>query len=273
MWLPPEYALAGALVATIGWFVLRRVGRAFAAITSLEVAIVSVLYAAWRYLGEITIASTSGAMRRGQWVWDLQRSLHLPNEVTMQRWTLHSTTLMKFFNGYYIVCHVFPLGAFLVWMWFRRNEHYRVWRNVLGISSLVCIVIQWIPLAPPRMYPELGFVDAGAVYGPRVYDSAGAASAGQLAAMPSMHVAWAIVIGCGVWQARRTKWAIIGPLHALLTVLAVTVPAYHWLSDSIVAAALVALGYAIATLVARQRTDPDRRVARAASRCHRRETL
>jgi PAP2 superfamily len=243
MWLPPEYALVGALVAVGAWFALRRAGRIFAGSTALEVAIVSVLYAAWRYLGEVTVASTAQAMERGRWIWDVQRSLKLPNEATLQRWALNSTPLIKSMNAYYIVCHVFPLGLFLGWMWFRRNEHYRVWRNVLGISSLVCIVIQWIPVAPPRMFPELGFIDAGAVYGPRVYDTAGAASAGQLAAMPSMHVAWAIVIGVGIWTSRRTRWGAIGPLHALLTIAAVTLPAYHWLADSLVAAALVLLAW------------------------------
>jgi hypothetical protein len=102
-----------------------------------------------------------------------------------------------------------------------------------------------IPVAPPRLYPSLGFIDAGAVYGPRVYDSIGTNLPGQLAAMPSMHVAWAMLIGIACYQASTSRWRWIGPLHAFLTVFAVTVTAYHWLLDGLVATAILLVGMAI----------------------------
>jgi hypothetical protein len=173
--------------------------------------------------------------------------------VTLQAWTLHARWLVRFANGYYIVAHVLPLGIFLVWLYWHHREHYRHWRNVRAASSRVCQVIQFVPLAPPRLYPALGFVDTGARYGPRVYQGTGLGDPGQLAAMPSMHVVWAAVIGLAVWRVGWSRWRALGPAHAVLTVFAVTVTAYHWLGDALVAIAIVAACEAGARSWARQR--------------------
>lgn len=245
MWLPWEYALIVAAALAIGGSVARTRSRRWlraAAPTMREAAIVFVLYAVWRLLGEASVMGTGGARGRGRWIWDVERWLHLPNELTLQRWTLHATWLVRFANAYYIVAHVAPLGIFLAWLFYRHRDRYVGWRNLLGFSSLACLLIQLVPVAPPRLYPELGFVDTGARYGPRVYDAVGTNLAGQLAAMPSMHVAWAVLIGVATWRASRSRWRWIGPAHALLTVFAVTVTAYHWLADGIVAGVVLAIG-------------------------------
>ena len=211
-----------------------------------EAGVVFFFYATWRRLGEVSLMGTGGALRRGRQLWDLERALHLPDERTLQRWTLHAEWLVRFANLYYIVVHVAPVGVFLVWLFARHRPVYRRWRTTLGLSSLAVLAIQWVPLAPPRFYPQLGFVDTGALYGPRVYDDVGVTTAGQLSAMPSMHVAWAVVIGLAVFLSARSRWRWVGPAHALLTVFAVTVTGYHWLGDGIVAAAVVGV-FAVAT--------------------------
>jgi hypothetical protein len=247
MWLPWKAALWCALVLALISVVLRPNGRRLRVVVdvSRESAILTLVYAAWIRLGEISIASASGARSRGRSVWDFERWVHLPNEETIQHWCLHATWLMKFANIYYIAGHVFPLGIFLVWMFVRHRDRFAYWRNILGFVSLTCALIQTIPLAPPRMYPELGFVDAGAIYGPSVYSRGGSGAAGQLAAMPSMHVGWAMVIGVAAVMVSKSRWRWLGMLHAALTWFAVTVPAYHWLLDGIVATALLGLGMAI----------------------------
>ena len=155
----------------------------------------------------------------------------------------------------------FPLGIFLVWLFVRHRDRFAYWRNILGFVSITCALIQTIPLAPPRMYPELGFVDAGAIYGPTVYSKGASGAAGQLAAMPSMHVGWAMVIGIAAMMVSKSRWRWLGMLHAALTWFAVTVPAYHWLLDGIVATALLGLGMAIGLalrpVLARWRRAPD----------------
>jgi hypothetical protein len=242
MWLSWKIAVVCAVVlaAPVRWLPIRVKPWV------RELAVVFALYAAWRRLGEVSVTSTSGAFERGRDLWDLQRALYVPNELTLQRWTLHATWLVRFANLYYVVVHVVPVGAFLAWLFARHRDRYRRWRTTLALSSLVVLVIQWIPVAPPRLYPELGFVDTGALYGPRVYDDVGVSTAGQLSAMPSMHVAWAVVIGLGVFTCARSRWRWIGLAHVALTMFAVTVTAYHWIADGLVAGAVVAV-FALAT--------------------------
>ncbi len=249
MWLAADIAVWIAIALGVTWLVSRRlVGVWPDRITPLskELALMFAFYAAWRLLGEYRFMTTEDAFERGRSVWELERWLHLPNELTMQRWTLRSTALVKFFNSYYIVCHVFPLGIFLVWLYVRHRASFAHWRNQLVFVSLICQLLQFVPVAPPRLFDDLGFIDTGAMYGPRVYDSVGENTAGQLAAMPSMHVAWAMVVGIATVMVGRSRWRWIGAAHALFTVLAVTVTAYHWLADGIVATVVLLIGMAIA---------------------------
>jgi hypothetical protein len=243
VWLPWDIAAWCAAVVGVTSFVVRPTTRLGAQTRAVlrEVAIATALYAVWRLCGEITVMGAEGARSRGLSIWHFQRWLHLPSELTLQQWTLHALWLIRFANLYYIIFHVAPVGVFLVWLFFRHRDQYPTWRNLLFFISIVCALIQLVPVAPPRLFPELGFVDTGAVYGPRVYDSG---EGGQLAAMPSLHVGWAVLIGIAVVMVSTSKWRWLVLAHPVLTVFAVTVTAYHWLLDGIVAVAILLLGMA-----------------------------
>ena len=249
VWLSWQVSIWVAVVLGGGWIVTRRGAGAWqlqVAPLCKESALVFVIYATWRRLGEVTVRGAGDAFARARWVWRAERWLHLPNEVTLQQWALHATWLIRGMNGYYIVFHVAPLGVFLVWLYVRHREAFPHWRNQLAFVSVVCQCIQFIAVAPPRFFPDLGFVDTAARYGPTVYRSGGLADAGQLAAMPSMHVAWAMIIGIGTMSVTRSRWRWTGAAHAALTMLAVTLTAYHWLLDGIVATAVLLVGLATA---------------------------
>jgi hypothetical protein len=244
VWLPWQIAFGCAAVCAIASACVPVTWRETRAILR-ELAIFLTLYALWRLVGLISVTGVEGAFARGLDLWHLERWMHLPSELTLQRWTLHATWLVQFADAYYIVAHVLPVGVFLVWLFFRHRDRYPGWRNILFGVSVVCVLIQMIAVAPPRFYPRLGFVDTAAVYGPSVYDSAGQGLAGQLAAMPSLHVGWAVLIAVAVVRISPSKWRWLVLAHPVLTVFAVTVTAYHWLLDGILAAALVAAGMAV----------------------------
>jgi hypothetical protein len=259
MWLPWNIALWCAAFLGLPGFLLRRHATRPAATwlgVVRESALLFALYAAWRWLGNIQIMGTERAASRGRSVWQLERWLHLPNEATLQDWCRHATWLLRAADVYYIVAHVVPLGLFLVWLYLRHRDSYAGWRNVLAFVSISCLLIQLVPVAPPRMYADLGFIDTGARFGPRVYDPAGAGLAGQLAAMPSLHVGWAVVIGAGAVQAGVGRWRWLVLAHPVLTMLAVTLTGYHWALDGLVAAGLVGLGVAVGAGLRRIFTQP-----------------
>jgi hypothetical protein len=251
-----DLALWAAAILAAVWLATRRLPGKWGSVVAplgKESALLFVIYACWIRLGEFRVVGTGGAAARGRWIWHVERWLPFPSERTLQQWALHATWLVRFANAYYIVGHVAPIGIFLVWLYVRHRGEFPHWRNQLAFVSIVGALIQFVPVAPPRLYPEYGFVDTAVRYGPRVYDAAGFSQPGQLAAMPSMHVAWAMLIAIATVTVSRSRWRWLGPSHAILTVFAVTVTAYHWYLDGLVATAILLVGLSIARVWDRRR--------------------
>jgi hypothetical protein len=82
-----------------------------------------------------------------------------------------------------------------------------------------------------------GYVDTGLAYGESVYSNG--LPIDQLSAMPSVHVAWAVIVGYYTWQISPSRWRVLGPAHAVLTILFVVITGNHWWLDGIVAVAIL----------------------------------
>jgi hypothetical protein len=240
MWLTAQQGLAiGVAFLLAGGAFGRRYPWAWAA--GREGSIVMALYALWRLLGRIEVDIVfAAARRRGQWLWDVERTVGLGNERWLQRLVLPHGWLVQFFNGYYAIAHVPAMVAFLAWFWVRHRTAYPTWRTTLALSTAVDVVIRLIAVAPPRFFPELGFVDTAALYEQSVYGRPGTGVSSQLAAMPSIHVAWAALLAIALWRHGRRRARFVGLVHLVLTCLAVVVTANHWWLDGIVGTALIA---------------------------------
>jgi hypothetical protein len=265
VWL--EWRWAVGLAVTLGvvgiaarWSPRSRVRSAGA--FARETALVLALYALWTYAGKLAVVHVDEAFVNGRWVWDLERTLHLPSEVSFQGLFLPHPDVMRALNVYYAGAHVPVLIACLVWLFTWHREHYPNMRTTLAITTGACLLVQLVPVAPPRMYPGLGFVDAGDVFGPGVYGKVGTGIADQLSAMPSVHVAWAALVALAVIVASssRGRWWILA--HPILTVVAITATANHWWLDGIVATAILFAAWALDRTIrtawtrARTRRDP-----------------
>ncbi|MCW2621526.1 MAG: sle [Frankiales bacterium] len=175
-------------------------------------------------------------------LWDLERTLRLPSEQSLQGLVLPVSSLVEATNWFY--AHVnFPVtGAVLLWLLLRRPTHYywAKWALIsASLSSLLIFLL--VPMAPPRMLPELGFIDTGVVFGQSPYaDPQVAATSNQYAAMPSLHVGWALLVAVVLITAcrGRTRWLWIG--HPVLTLFAVVATGNHFWADAVVGSALVA---------------------------------
>ena len=98
-----------------------------------------------------------------------------------------------------------------------------------------------MPLAPPRMLPSLGFVDTMTVFGPSAYSGDAATVSNQFAAMPSLHVGWALLIAVVVIRTANSRWRWATIAHPVLTTLVVVVTANHYWIDAVVSALLLGL--------------------------------
>ncbi|NEE31001.1 inositol phosphorylceramide synthase, partial [Streptomyces sp. SID7982] len=139
-------------------------------------------------------------------------------------------------------------ALFLVWLYWRRPAHYVRSRRVLAALTGAALVLHLLfPLAPPRMLPAAGLVDTGQVYGPTVYGQTPATDtmANQFAAMPSLHVGWAVMVALGLIAATRSRWRLLWLLHPAITLFVVVGTANHYWLDAIVVVALLAVALAV----------------------------
>ena len=202
-----------------------------------ETTMIAGLYALWQLAGTLSVLGTDGAFARARWIEHAERTLHLPSEASLQHATTGKSSLLaQVANLYYATMHFGVLFVFLLWLFLRHRERYRPVRRVLALTTFVCLLIQLIPVAPPRLLPEAGYVDTAQQYGQSVYNAFGA---DELSAMPSVHVAWAVLVGWATLTIGRGVGRWLGPLHAGLTVLVVVVTANHFWADGIVAVAVL----------------------------------
>jgi hypothetical protein len=258
MWLPwkAALALAGALaivplLIVVGIFARpRRRASKFLFSFARETAVVLGLYALWQYAGTLALLHVDGAVARGRWIFHFQHRLHLPSETSVQHLVLKSSLLPQGLNLFYATFHFPGMIAFLIWMFIRHRDRYPQVRNTMVLVTGAALAIQLVPVAPPRLTPGLGFVDTPALYGQSVYARVGTPGPDQLSAMPSVHVAWAMLVALGVivFSTSRKRWWIL--LHPFLTVLAVVGTGNHWWLDGIVAVQLIGLAIVVERVLA-----------------------
>jgi hypothetical protein len=269
VWLPWEASAVLAVVVALVAFALPRTARgwSFAKAFLCELSFVLVLYSIWQYLAAIGTIREDAGFANGRTVLDIERALHIANEARIESWFLPHSWLVQACNGYYAIVHGPALMVFLVWLFVRHRAAYpKVRNNVAGVTG-VCLFMHFIAVAPPRLYPELGFIDTGKVYGQSVYGTVGQGLSDQMSAMPSVHVAWALIVGAGVVMYSTSRWRWLALLHTAATCIVVVATANHWWLDGIVAAVIVgaiALLQRLAGRVLRRDLDRPRDPARDA---------
>lgn len=229
-------------------------------LAALELLLVAVLFNLYR-LGRAAIDGQEATARQNsERVVDLQQALWLPSEATIQQLFDVEITL-RLANVYYTGVHFPLMVVFLVWGFARRPpQEYRWARTVIALQTGGALLIHMaFPLAPPRMFPEWGFTDTMSVYGPSAYDGVSGDVANQYAAMPSLHVGWAMAIAYIVFRTGPRRMAILAAIHATITWFVVIVTANHWWLDGIVAVALLAVAVSVTRMITARSTGSSRR--------------
>ncbi len=190
---------------------------------------------------------------------DLERRLHLFVEPAIQAWALHHRWLVHVADWMYLDAHgVVTFGA-LAYVYRRRPDAYPAIRTALLIAMAVALVgYAAYPTAPPRLMPQWGFADPiRRLTGIDAERGAGSILLNPYAAIPSMHVCFALLIGCSMSALTPRRWVrVLWWLYPLVIALVVIVTGNHYMIDILLGA--VTAGGAIALARARPtrgRTD------------------
>ncbi|MCL9759137.1 phosphatase PAP2 family protein [Frankia sp. AiPa1] len=209
-----------------------------------QIVLLGLLYVLYDLGRHLAAGRELEALRHAVNVWHLERVFDLPDEASLQAVAMRSSRLLELANRFYMTVHFPAAITFLLWVLiFQRHTWSRV-RTVIAMSTGVALMIHIVyPLAPPRFLPEMlpsvKLVDTGAVFGPSPYGSHDTV-ANQYAAMPSLHIGWAILEAWGVITILRVRVRWLALLHPIVTTLVVVITANHYWLDGIIGGGLVA---------------------------------
>ena len=212
----------------------------------LQFGVVVAIFAVYQHTSHHSFSLVDGAQQRAIWISDVERRLFLPSELEIQQWILPYPRLVQGLNAYYAGLHLTSMTAFLIWMWWRHKAYYVLACVTVAGTTLICVAIQNVSVAPPRLLTELGYVDTGLEYGQSMYGPPGTGIAGQLAAMPSIHVAWAGIIAAFGVAVSTSSWRWLLAAHFVMTFYVVVATANHWWLDGIVGLAIAGLVFGVA---------------------------
>jgi hypothetical protein len=189
---------------------------------------------------------SAAAYEHARAIVDLERSLHLFIEPSVQAWAVDTGWVDDVGSWLYLNTHFVVTTCTLAFIYLVRNEHFYFVRNMfmvaMGIAQLGYLVY---PTAPPRMLADLGFTDS-------VSDFTGVSPQADAlynpyAAVPSMHVGFALMLSIPMIRMTRRRWAkALWTAYAPIVTGVVVVTANHWVFD----AATGALAAAVAALIA-----------------------
>ncbi len=199
----------------------------------------------WLYdaVNNLSALRLHAALSHAAGILHLEQTLSLDPEKALNGWIGAHRMLGVVLSNFYDNAHFVVTLGVLGWLWWRHQDVYRPMRNTLVLCNLVGFAVFWLyPVAPPRMLPAAGFVDVvAATHTWGAWHSGALAShANELAAMPSLHMAWALWSAAGLWLiARRRPLRVIAVVYPLLTVFAVLATGNHFFLDLVAGALTV----------------------------------
>jgi membrane-associated phospholipid phosphatase len=191
---------------------------------------------------------------------NLERTLHVFIEPSIQAWTLNKHWLMDFADWTYLNAHYFVTIGALVFIYLRRNDSFYFVRNMFLIAMGIALIGYAVyPTAPPRLLPEWGFSDTIKQLTGVTFEKSGPTSAllNFYAAVPSMHVCFAIMVGWPMARlVRRRPIKLAWCLYPLLISFVVVATGNHYLTDVFLGALTAGAAWQLADrLLARAKPD------------------
>ncbi|MFI0444893.1 phosphatase PAP2 family protein [Actinomadura sp. 6N118] len=213
-----------------------------------ELLLLLICYGAYEIVRNLVPTDHAMAAHRAYLILDLEYAANLDVEYSLNRLFADHTWVAVPANYFYATMHFVVTIGVMVWLYVWHPGRYPLYRSLLFATTLVGLAGFWLfPLAPPRMLP--GFTDTVISFGTwGIYDSGPTASvSNQYAAMPSMHVAWALWSTVAIITVARRRWVVaLAVVYPALTVLIIMGTANHYLLDAVGGAVALVLGYALA---------------------------
>jgi len=211
----------------------------------VELLVIGWLLFVYDAINNLAPLRLSTALGNGRGILHVEQALRIDPELSLDRWLASHHTLAAILANYYDNAHFVVTLGLLGYLWFSRADLYRPLRNSLVLVNVIGFVVFWrFPVAPPRMLDGFSDVVASTHAFGSWHTGALASQANQLAAMPSLHMAWAGWCGLALWRiSERRRVRALALLYPCLTALAVLATGNHFVLD--IVGGLLALALAV----------------------------
>jgi PAP2 superfamily len=214
-------------------------------------------YNAYQVVRGITDGGAEVAFANADRLIDIERSLGTYFEAGFQQALIdYAAWLIDFANFMYLNSHFVITTGFLAWLYLFRNDHFYFVRNMFMVAMVLALVgYALFPTAPPRLFPSEGFTDTIATFtGVAQDDKTASLLVNQYAAVPSMHIAFSLMVAVPAGALSRhvlarTLWSA----YPLLVFFVIVATGNHFWLDAAAGAAVACLAALAAGALARLR--------------------
>jgi membrane-associated phospholipid phosphatase len=196
--------------------------------------------ARWIFVGDL-----GEAKEHARWIFELEQDIGIAVEGSVQR-ALESPVVSWVLSNLYLAAQLVVVPSALIWLYRRSPAVYRELRNTVVATWLIAVpVFALFPVAPPRL-ADIGLADTVSQQATVELTGRSTIFYNQLAAVPSLHVGFAVAVGLALARVFERRWAKgLALLWGPLVSLSVVATGNHYLFDIAAGLAVTALGYAV----------------------------
>jgi hypothetical protein len=186
---------------------------------------------------------------------DVEQSLGLFVEPAIQAWGQGTGFLEDVASWIYINAQTSVTVGSLAFLYLFHNRSFYFVRNMFMVAmGLALVGYSLFPTAPPRFFPEWGFEDSVSNFVGVTHESSVNALFNPYAAVPSMHVCFALMIGWPLARLVKTRaLKVFWSVYPLLVVWVIVATGNHFFADAVLGACAAAVSAYAASWLARAR--------------------
>jgi PAP2 superfamily len=214
------------------------------------------LFATAYYAYQIVRGAVDSKVATASWnatkIINLEHSLHFFVEPSVQAWATSKHWIIDAADWMYLNSHFTLTFGALVFIYRFRNDSFYFVRNMFMIAMGIALVgYALYPTAPPRLMQEWGFTDTVAQFtGVHVENEPVSALLNLYAAVPSMHVCFALMVGWPLARLVRPRpLKVLWALYPFLVVFVVVATGNHYVMDALLGAITAAISATLAHLL------------------------
>lgn len=200
-------------------------------------------------------AGAAAAFDHARQLIGVEQSLGLFIEPAVQAWSQSTGFLEDVASWVYINAQTSVTVGSLAFLYLFHNRSFYFVRNMFMVAmGLALIGYTVFPTAPPRFFPEWGFEDSVSRFVGVTHESSVNALFNPYAAVPSMHVCFALMIGVPLSRLVKNRFGrAFWTIYPLLVVFVIVATGNHFIADAVLGACTAAVSFSAASWLARAR--------------------